>query len=189
MKLEKGSLTVEAALIMPLLLFVLFSVIYFAFFLHDKCRIQGMLDKMIHRAGLSLNHEGDLETGKIYYDSVNERDIFYSLWGNYNEEKAQIKQYMQKNLSEGLIFTKVRDLQVDRNAISLTVSVEAEVDISLKSVDKLLNSYKYMWIKETYPIHNPAETIRMVEVILDLGCNAKALGRLKNCIDAIMNRR
>ena len=53
----KGSITVEAAFIMPLIILVIFSIVYLSFYLHDYCKLQGTVDLALHKAIFSAKHK------------------------------------------------------------------------------------------------------------------------------------
>lgn len=61
-KIKKGSFTVEAALIMPMILLVVFGCLYLFFFVHNRA----WLTAAAYEAALAGSMEGVKEDGKIY---------------------------------------------------------------------------------------------------------------------------
>lgn len=61
-KLKKGSFTLEAALVMPLVLMVIMSVLYLNFFVHDRA----WLTAAAYEAAVSGSMEGYRKDGKTY---------------------------------------------------------------------------------------------------------------------------
>ena len=61
-KIKKGSFTIEAALLMPLVLMILIGVLYLDFFVHDRA----YLTAAAYEAAVSGSMEGDKKKGNIY---------------------------------------------------------------------------------------------------------------------------
>ncbi|MDY4693400.1 MAG: TadE family protein [Blautia sp.] len=62
MKIRKGSMTVEAACLMPLILLVLMGVLYLNFFVHNR----SWLTSAAYEAAVSAGMEGIKTEGKVY---------------------------------------------------------------------------------------------------------------------------
>lgn len=185
-KNESGIITVEAALIMPMIVFILFALMYLSFYLHDKCRVQGIVDQILHKAELTVKHEADYSTGEIYYENISNRGVFYLPFGNTTMDEDNIRRYLQMKLESGLFLVKVTDIQVDVGKFNITISVKANLPISLPGVTNIWNANPDMIVEGKSQIHNPAETIRLSEVILDTGAKIKGVEALKEKLENIM---
>jgi hypothetical protein len=183
---RKGSLTVEAAFVMPIVIFIIFATIYLAFYLHDRCVIQAMLDKTLHKAGISIKHASDIETGEVDYENIGDRGVFYLLFGNNNQEETQIKEYLQQELTGRLFLCKIKSVEVEVNNFNLSVIVKAETDISLSGIKGLIDPLSLIKMEGNYPIHNPAESIRRFEIIIDTGSQIKGVDTLKSKIEEFL---
>jgi hypothetical protein len=186
-KYLQGSITVEAAFVMPIVIFTIFALIYLAFFLHDMCKIQGMVDKTLHKAGISAKHEANIVTGEISYENISERGVFYLILGNTEEEENRIQLYLQHELSKGLFLTKISSVIVNLGKFKLTVEVEAETKVALPGIKYLFGPLSYRKITGEYPVHDPVESIRRSEVILDTGSKIKGVEELKEKLESIFN--
>ena len=188
-KYFKGSITVEAAFVMPIVIFTIFALIYLAFYLHDMCRIQGIVDMTLHKVGITVKHEANIVTGDISYEDISERGVFYLILGNTEEEENQIQQYLQQGLSKGLFLTKISSVYVDLGKFKLTAKVEAETKVSLPGVKYLFDPLFSRKITGEYPVHNPVESIRRAEVILDTGSKIKGMEELKEKLEGIFGKK
>ena len=182
-----GNLTVEAAYILPIVIFTIFALIYLAFYLHDMCRIQGMVDKTLHIAGFTVKHEADITTGEVSYDRINDRGVFYLVVGSTEKEEKQILKYLQQELADKLFLSKIKSVKVEVGKIKITVAVEAQTKVSLPGIKYLFDQFSYTKIEGEYPVHNPAETIRRAEVALDTGLKIKGVDELKEKLEQIFN--
>lgn len=188
-KRVKGSITVEAAYVMPIILLTIFALIYLAFYLKDINKIQAVTDITLHKAGLTLKHNSDLVTGRVSYEKINERGILYQLMGDSENNEKAIQKYIKKQISGELFVTKVKEIKVKVNNQELIITVKANTDLSLPMLNKLFKPHSVRIISGKYPIHNPAETIRCTEVILETGSSIKGMDKLKDMIDETFNHK
>lgn len=184
----QGSMTVEAAFVMPIVIFVVFALLYLSFYLHDKCRIQGIINKTLHKTSITLKHEADIDTGNLSYETIGERGVFYLLMGNNDMEASQIQQYLQQELSEGLFLTRIAEVDSEVGKTKVKLSVETETSVSLYWVKQLFSPLAHGTIKEDSGIHNPAETLRQMEVVLDSGSRMKGVSQLKDKLEGIFGK-
>lgn len=183
-----GSLTIEAAFIMPIVISIVFALIYLACYLHDYCRLQGIVDNTLHQAGLYLKHEADLETGELDYEEINDRGVFYILFGSAKQDEKKLLDSMRKELKKGLFLVKVKGIEVDVSKLNIMISVEGETQVTLPGVNKLFQRFDHREIKAIYSIHNPAETLRRCEVILEVGSEIRGVDKLKEIVEKFFNQ-
>ena len=188
-KAVKGSFTVEAAFLMPVIFFLIFSFLYLTFYLHDSNRIQGCLDQTLHRTALLINHDYDFAADKIRYEDINKRGAVYSIIGDTKNLEQEICQYVWNEFSDGLFLTKITGVTIEISRFDIEIKVEAETKISLRGALSFFHPNKMRTIKKKYSIHNPAETIRVSEVILDTGAKTKGVEEWMENIKNIMNRK
>ncbi len=184
----KASITVEAAFVMPIVILTIFALIYLSFYLHDLCRIQGIVDVTLHKAGLILKHESELATAEIDYEYIKDQGIFDLLQEDSKESEQELYEYLQQKLSKGLFLAKIADIEAKVERSKLTVSVRTNTEISIPWVRKLMASYSQTVISGDYPIHDPAETIRVCEVVLDTTSQVKGVDELKNKIEGFFRK-
>ncbi|HWT74743.1 MAG TPA: TadE family protein [Mobilitalea sp.] len=178
-----ASITVEAAYLMPIVIITIFALIYLSFILHDKCLIQGEVDKVLHKASFNVKHEADLITGAVEFEKLDERGIFYFIFGSTQDEENRLKEYLKKELSEGLFLMKITSAEIEVNKFDINIQIEAKANITLPVFHNLLNRYSGILITNSCVIHNPAETIRAAEVILETGSSIKGMDELKEKLD------
>jgi hypothetical protein len=183
----KGSITVEAAFIMPIVIFTIFALLYLAFYLHDMCRIQGTMDKTLHKASLSIKHVTNFKTDEILYEEISNRGIFYLAFGSTKEDENQIHNYLQQELAKGLFISTISRIVVDVSKTRITSAIEIETKVSLPGIKYIFDSLSNRIIKGEYPVHDPVESIRRAEVVLDTGSKIKGVEELKKKLEGIFD--
>jgi hypothetical protein len=183
-----ASITVEAAFVMPVVLSTVFALIYLTLQLHDICRIQGILDKTLHQAGMSYKHRTELASDEINYAWIGDRGVFYDLFRDQSGEEEEVKRYLQQKFSKGLFLLKITKLEAEVKKTKLRVKIEAETIISLPWIASLFDGFSSTVIAGDYPVHNPAETIRICEIILDTGSQVKGVELLKSKLEGFLKR-
>lgn len=179
----KASLTVEAAFVMPIVFFTIIALMYLAFYLHDRNRIQTVSDLSMQKASMTLKHNADIVTGRVSYQRIGDRGVFYLLSYSSKNADEQIKKYMVKQLSSGLFLLKPEDIEVKCNQWKVSSKIVANSEVPLPIFHGLFQQYSKTVIVSDFSIHNPAESIRCMEVILDTGSKIKGMDELKNSLE------
>jgi hypothetical protein len=185
-KTIEGTITVEASFIMPFAILITFALIYLSFCLHDMCRIRGVVDGTLHKAGLAYKHESSLETGDIRYEAVNSRGIFYILTGDTGQFEKAMNYHILSRLSGGLLLFKIIDVDSEVGKLSISTTVRSKATIKLPIFGKLFENYFSTRITGSYPIHNPAETLRACETVLQTGSEIKGMEQLKSSLQKLL---
>lgn len=182
----QGSITVEASFVLPLVILIIFALIYLSFCLYDICKIQGVVDGTLHKSGLTYKHEASLETGEIRYEAVNSRGVFYALTGDTDQLEKAMNYHILSQLSGGLLLFRVSDVNSEVGKLSLSASVRSKATITLPVFGKLFDHYLIRETTGSYPIHNPAETLRICETVLQTGSEIKGMDQLKNSLQKLL---
>ncbi len=180
--IAEGSITVEASFVLPLVILITFALIYLSFCLHDICRIRNVVDGTLHQAGLAFKHEASLETGDVRYEAVNHRGVFYLITGDTEQDEKAMNYHIVKELSGGLLLSKIIAVDSEVGKLSLTASVSVENTVKLPFFGGLFKNYSSTRITGNYPLHNPAETIRICETVLHTGAEIKGMEQLKSTL-------
>lgn len=150
-----ASFTVEAVFVFPLVLFVLFALIYMSFYLHDMCVMRTIADTVVSEICHVKEQDGILDfeatiVGVILSD----------------EEKEEIRTAVESDLRGKLFLCNYDgcDLEVFLSRVSLTVNCSAVIPFSFVTVflpnpEISVSSYG--------TIHDPAITVRYGKLIYD----------------------
>lgn len=179
-----GRLTLEAALVMPMVFFVIIVMLYLSFYLYDLARIQVGIDRIHSRAMYSMNHETDWMTGQIKYEHINNRGILYPLSG-YKQEEIELESLLHQELENTLI-VKITDAQVAINLLDIKIVVEGYVQIPL---DRFLSKFKgkrQVRYEIEVPLHQPAQFLWMSDVVIETGSKIKGMEQIKEWLEKVL---
>jgi hypothetical protein len=144
-----------------------------------------MTDLVLHKAILNHKQVADIGTGKVNYDEIN-KGIFSKIFRNSNEEERDIENYLSSLLSKGFFATRISDVHVSKETSNITIRVEGTFQIPLKGVQRMISGDKNLVVEAKAAYHNPADTVRISEVILDTGSKIKGFDKLKEKIGRLI---
>lgn len=179
----RASITVEAAYVMPIVIFTIFAVIYLAFYLRDYCILQNAIDMTALKASFYANQPSDMAEDEIYYDAINSRGVFYQLVGDLSPVKQQILSVLNKELENSMFLYDRISIQVEVDHYNIKISLNAKRNINLPIIGKVFNRMESTDLVSNYPIHRPAETIRSMEVIMNTASEIKGVSELKKILE------
>ncbi len=183
----RGSLTVEAAFIMPMVIFIVFAIMYLTWYLHDTCRIRAAVDKTLHKAMMSVKHETNISTGETDYVNINSRGVFYLPFGSTRPDEDRILKNLNNELKDGLFLIRISNTEVSVDKFNIYITVEADAAVSVKGGASFLKPNLKIKVQEKGQIHNPAEMLRLSEVVLDTASKIKGVEELKEKLDQFLN--
>ena len=109
---EKGSYTVEASLVMPIIFITIISIIYLALYLHDVVLLRTMACRAANDSACYVVREVEPESGYINYKQLLNRPLWYQ-WKDLAEgKKERIVQYTKSLIGNRLLISKVRSVEV-----------------------------------------------------------------------------
>lgn len=184
----RGSFTVEAALLLPMIIFIIYSMVFLAFYLHDRNRLEGIVDMVLHKGALTLKHEADLPSGSVDYENIGDRGVFYLLIGETKEQEKEILEYLWEFSEKGLFFMEVTDIQVEVSKLKVKITLTGEFELPVKGILEFFHPDRTVTLEAERSIHNPAEFMRMADVVLDTGSRIKGFQELKEKADKILGR-
>lgn len=180
----KASLTVEATFIMPVVLFIIVFIIYLSFYLHDYCKINGLVDVTLHKASMNLKHDADIATGRVNFNEI-DRSLIDRIFADSDSKEEEIEDYIRMLLSRGLLATDITEVKATKGALSLTIRVEGRFKNPFKGLQWLIPSNNLL-VEAKAANHYPADSVRISDVVLDIGSKIKGFDKLKEGIGKLI---
>lgn len=154
-KKADGSYTVEAAFILPIIIFVIIACLYMGFIVHDNVRIQTVLKRSAGMAQDRLSHSREVETGDIQYRNLNEKI-------RKKQVEKEIGEYIKKELEKGVFLAEIQEQSVKISLLRVSVSVTWKPGTTyMGALAYLYDGTRYT--QENQKLYEPAETLRRVE--------------------------
>ena len=87
----------EAAFIMPFVIYLLIGFIFLAYLMYDNCRIEEAVQNQFLSANRWMLHETDLLSGEFLYHRLNERSVFWGLSDEYEELETYMEECIEND--------------------------------------------------------------------------------------------
>ncbi|HAN10656.1 MAG TPA: hypothetical protein DCP90_08615 [Clostridiales bacterium] len=102
---DKGSVTVELAIIFPIMIYILFLLIYIIILMYQEAYAKNVCDDAINKAGnWWTNTYKDYETGKVSIDNISHENVYANLYDMNENSKIQlVKEYIYNRLNSNTI--------------------------------------------------------------------------------------
>lgn len=172
----------EAALVFPIILFIIVSFIYLSFYLHDKYRIEEVLNISILKALEYNQTETNMVTGYIDYEGYIEQGILYRFKSREKKEES-VENYLYTYLNDRLIITKVEEITVAITDKELKISAKGYVNIPDFS-GLFGDEYNLTFHKDEKNTIHSREFIRLFDV---LGGVAEQIPGADHAIELLQN--
>jgi hypothetical protein len=185
----KGSYTVEAALLFPCILIFIIGLLYLGFYMHDKVKLQSVLNNTMVKARALILNEADMNTGLMDYEEYKKRGIFYLLNNNMTSKEEEIKTYFEKEIENGLFISDIKSVHVTASQSKVSIKADAHMEFPLIDIQELFVTSGLMFRMEgTFEIHNPMEFIRIFDVFSNTASKAGTVDKVLKDLQIILNK-
>lgn len=167
--LIRGSITVEISMIFPIVMYVIFSIIYAAMYLHDYLAIKQTINEIALECNTAAKYPMESDGEHISYSHLNDRGVFFFIDNDYSNENEIYSRRLTDALENQLFITKIAQPNVDITCTKISVSVECNVKIPIAAVSLLLgeNRMNYKEISKD-EVFYPTDFVRKFTVLSSL---------------------
>ena len=137
-KTKEASITIEAVFIVPIIIFVVFSLIYFTFYLHDRVRLEAILERGFTTKSWEFNSSSE-------------------------EREQEILNYLEQELNRGFFFFKKEACFCEIDGFFISIRAEMKYQLSLTPIYDFWNRKKNVVLERKKLLHNPQEVKRVYE--------------------------
>ena len=167
-KLE-GSYTLEAAILFPMILFIITALLYTCFLLHDKAAIEGAVHHTVLEGEKTAKKSMDPVSEEIDYESYIKEGILRLLYDN-REEEASLKTLLQNTITGKIWIAHISNVTVEIKQKEANVRVNYGFDMPIRGIWEFFKSggteFSYNEIKS---FDNNEEFIRVFQIAMDTG--------------------
>ena len=174
----KGSIVVEAAIVVPVIILSLIAIIYVAFLTFQKAYLQSLADRTAERgAHFWKSRYSNIETGRDNKICPEDMELYWWICDSSNEEKRiKLESYLEKRAGRYSIM-KAADRKAYASLLNYVIGKKVRVIIEESYIIPAADFLKVFGIKNTYKIRaiseaaisDPDELIRNVDLLIDVG--------------------
>ena len=168
-KEDRGSITVEAVFLIPMVFFILLAVIHFAYYQADKTTVQTTADRFAKEQAVALKERVELGEQKKVEDLLQHK-LFCYVQGTGGKEET-LRQKIKEDLQGKLLNGEVEQIRVSVGYTEITVEVTVSFRILVSQVKEYFTGTPLQYTQSiSIPVHNPAEFARAysaLELALD----------------------
>ncbi|GMQ58497.1 hypothetical protein AN1V17_28920 [Vallitalea sediminicola] len=187
----KGSLTVEASLVFPIVFFAVLCLIYIGIYLHDVTCMKAIVNETANRYELAYSNKIDFDTGKaLSNDGRLNRGLYWRLTDD-NSLGQNVKKYITNQIERHLILkddninihTKVTNTILKKK---ITITVNKDFNTPINLINKILSINERqltMCVSSKVVIKDQAELIRNVDLLDDISDYIPSISKAKNKYD------
>lgn len=175
---ERGSLTVEAAFIFPIVFFVVLALCFFAFYMCERVKLQAVVNTMVQEQAICVKDNTVLGK-KRDYATILDKGVFYYL-SDLSDKKSALNKQLQSKAKEILIIGTVNKVESKVSHTKVEATVTVNVNIGVSQVKEYLTGTPLQYqITANAPVHNPAEFTRGYMVIGETVDGVKGMDTIK----------
>ena len=180
-KLMEASFTVEAAFVMPIIIFIIAALIFFTFYMHDLCIVEAVVNQSIEEVRQVNEIGGELNPSSIGGDSFMAKT--FSMVGLFlsDEEEQKIEKIIKKHLEEQLFFCDIEecDVAVELNQVKVLVRTGGVIHDTRISYYFPKGEFE---IRVKARVHQPPTNVRIEKMICDEFKKTKVYEKVKKII-------
>lgn len=176
--LKTGNFTIEAALIMPIVIFITIALIFFGYYMHDYAVLQGIADDMALKSArilpannYILESQKDNTLVKVVYSDLTNKNLYWRFFTSIDSKEETIKKYGESLIDKQLFILDNRDItmevRVTGSVIRKTVEVDIEAPVKYPSsfIRELFGKNTTIQVSSKSVMRDQAEFIRTIDVI------------------------
>ncbi len=156
--------------------------------MHDKVRIQTVLNQAATKSRALIRNEVVIDSGVINYEEYLQRGFLYFLENDLTVKKEEIVRYLEDKLSNGLFLAEIETIGVTVTLSNIHMEVSASMQIPFFEVRNLFyKSGFYIKHSNDTEIHNPMEFIRIFDVFSGVIDKMEAVDRVLKNLQKILS--
>lgn len=196
MKNQNGSITVEAAIIVPIVIIAVMITLYIVLIIFQSCIMQLVANNAAERAAdIWFKENSALETGKISKQDIVRLGL-YRRWSFDNSDDEGILRENAANTLQRASILKVKNLKVDITHQNIILSQKINVELSA-SYSNPLGGLTRMWglgsstllkVKAQAVIDDPSEFIRNSDFMLETASGLPVVSEFESKWNEIISK-
>jgi len=174
---NKGNITVEAAIIFPVIFFCIIAVMFAGIFLYQQVLLQSLANRAVERGAATwTNHHREISSGMVEIDKLVDEGLYWRIIDFDKDDKEKnLNKYIEDRMNTYSILKGTHQIaNIDlKNYIvyrKLFVTVQSRYKNPAASIMKMFGYDEYFTVSVTSQsiINDPVEFIRNTDFIMNL---------------------
>ena len=172
----QANYTVEAALIFPIIFFIVLFMLNYTFFCYDRAKLKTQLDDMLRRSQAFMSYEIDLWDSTVSRGSLANKEFLWVFMGDRKPKEELIKQFCMDELSQGMYVTTLNEVSVESTYTELMIHGTATVKfVGLYWMNGFADYPFEIRLGQSSKIFPREERARILQSMIELGTNIKGI--------------
>lgn len=183
-KEERGSLSIEASFVFPIVFFVLLAVIYMCFYRVDKNNVRIIIDQAAEEQAVCMKEQIKLGMEKDE-QVLSEHMLFYFLQDTLDAEE-DLQEQVKEQLMDRLMMGTVERVAVEVSYTKVTVIATISINIGISQIKEFFTGTPLQYQTSiVIPVHNPSEFARIYDSMGEVLDDIKGLETVKEKLNLI----
>jgi hypothetical protein len=174
---RKGSITVEAAIVIPIVILSIIAIIYIVFIIYQKAIMQVAVDDAASRGATAWDKSfNSLETIKVEKESLGDRGLYWRIYDSEKTSRQQVvTEYLDRRYGRYVILresgrqsnVELKDYIVYKKLI---VTMESSYRLPIDGLLDMfgIGNHYTIKVRSEAVVNEPVEFIRNTDFILDM---------------------
>lgn len=124
MRKWRGSITVEAVFLIPMIIVIVMIFLWLTFFLHDRLVARSMMHQTLECAGDYFIYGTLPESGDLSESDMINRGIFYGMATLSPGEEERLEEYVKELLNGKLYLYQLEEVSLEKSGFTLRLEVQ-----------------------------------------------------------------
>lgn len=185
-KSERGSITVEAVFVFPIIFFVLMAIMYATFLYLDQSKLQTCVDRWAVKQSWAM--EQQITLGETLKSRNYGKHSLFTVWKGQKEQEKKLSKKVKAELEQELIMGKIQSVKTNISATSIDIQVQVSMNIGISQVKEYFTGTPLVYTRQVQiPVHNSPEFARVYDVFDQATDQVKGADKVKKKMQDLLN--
>lgn len=176
-KEESGSITIEAAIIVPIVIFSIIVIMYISLLLYQQACLQSVANNVASRGAETWGRSiTSIETGRVRIDDLNNKGLYWRIFDSDKEtQENNVREFLINKSDRFSLLKEIRktiDIELKDYIVykKLIVTVQATYNLPVAEFLQVFGLKKDYIVKveSEAVVNDPVEFIRNIDFIVDI---------------------
>lgn len=161
LKEQEGMMTVEAAVIVPAISFILVGVVFLFLFFLDMSVAKSEAMRIAGETAAAWKTNASLVTGEYEVNSLLSRNVYFLITGSRGNLEDEAEQRLTERIKERLLITRMNRISVTINMQRVKAEAELRFRWPLRGVEDMMGNLLSFSCSVISPVDSWEEQLRL----------------------------